>query len=215
MRTIGVLGVVLVIAVGLAGRARAQASGSESESESASGTGSGSASGFLPVSSLPRARPSGARLVGQGLAGGAIGALLGAASALLLNLAIGCDDGEGWVSGFSCDAGWGFAVATGALAAAPIGMVISLAISDAEREQHGDLWLAVAGAGLGVGIGGGIVATLVATTDEPTLSVAVGGLSGVLIAALASPLLYAGSRPDSAGQRPTLRVSPFGLSASF
>jgi hypothetical protein len=130
------------------------------------------------------------RLAGLAFGGGVIGALIGGAAAAIVNLVIGCRNGEGWLSGFTCEAGWGFALATGALLGAPIGEVISVA----RAGDGGSGWLAAGGAAIGLGVGGALVAVLTATTSEATLAVAVGGLLGEIVSTILVPVLWAASR---------------------
>lgn len=136
-----------------------------------------------------RRGPNFADLFGIGWLGQAAGALVGAGIGLSIAGGVGCDaSGQGWMSGYTCTAGYFYLATIGALIAMPIGTIVSLGIAVETSGAHYD-WV-------GETVLGTLLGWLPAILALP-IHLWTGQLSGPLVYAMAagaglSPLLGAG-----------------------
>lgn len=153
----------------------------------------------------PTPRPMGLdRLVLYALLGDVVGAGLGAIVATLIGLA-SCHGGEGWVSGFTCGAGIGYAASMGALVGAAVGAPISVAAVGGRRHLDGDGWAGLGGSMLALGAGAAVLALVQATTDQPTLATGLGAIVAVALGLVLGPVFYDLGRPARSGPHVALR----------
>lgn len=134
-------------------------------------------------------------LVLRAIPGELIGALPGGLIALVASFAQ-CENGEGWVSGFTCEAGVGFAVTIGAFAGVPLGAALGMHLAASDRGYEGNVGWAILAAYAGLAIGAGVSAIIIETMDTPTLGAAMGGITTVILSTLFASWAYrAGVRP--------------------
>lgn len=132
-----------------------------------------------------------------GVAIGALGGLLGAAIH-------GCQNGEGWLGGYTCFAGHGYAAALGALLAVPVGATVGVSLTAAASgypEQVGD---ALGGAMIGT-VPGALGLLTYAFTYELSLMF----LLSFAVPLGLSPLLSTAFYVDAAKRAPGFVITPF------
>lgn len=162
-----------------------------------------------------RGQPSFGLAFRHAILGEFVAALPGALIGLVVGLTT-CGNGEGWISGFTCFAGTGYAVTISAFAAAPLGAAVAIHHAYASRGAEGSFWAALGGAYAGAALGAGLSAIVIAAADEPTWAAITGGLLTAILAPVLGTLAYGATtstrRGDGALLAPVLDVSPEGAS---
>lgn len=132
-----------------------------------------------------------------GLAVGALGGLLGAA-------VHGCENGEGWLEGYTCFAGHGHAAAMGALIAMPVGTVTGIGVG-AAMSGYPEL--------VGDALGGALLGTLPGVMGLAsygfTYDLSLMFLLSFAVPAGLSPLISTAFYVDAAKRRPGFVMTPF------
>lgn len=211
-----IVGCVLAMTTGAAAQSWAPNSGWTSDSSPvvtpAPAVAQLAMSAAPPPRSVASVPTSLGRLVLAAFVGDLVGAAIGATVAVVVSLWTRCSGNEGWVSGFTCSAGYGYATALGALLGASLGAPISVAATGERRHAQGSGWAGLGGSMLGLALGSGVFGLLEGTTNQPTLATGVGAL-GVLLGMVLSAAFYDLGRP--APGAPTLRACGVGLAIDW
>lgn len=152
------------------------------------------------------------RLVLYAFVGEVVGAGIGAVLAMVASVAL-CHGNEGWLTGFTCGAGIGYAASMGAFVGAAVGAPASVAAAGARRHADGDGWAGLGGSALSLGAGVGIFGLIEASTDQPTLATAVGGVLSIVLGLVLPPVFYDLGRPRRAA--PTVAIRGLGLAVTW
>lgn len=164
---------------------------------------------IAPVAVRPLRPVTLARLTLGSFVGELLGALAGGGIALTAALVSPCNGGEGWVSGFTCAAGFGYATILGVALGGAIGAPIGVAVQGERRRARGDGWLGLLGSSVGLAVGLGTFTALELAMDQPTLASGVGGALALVLELLLTPIFYDLARPSADGPRIEARGSSF------
>lgn len=127
-----------------------------------------------------------------GLAVGALGGLLGAAIA-------GCDNDEGWLGGYTCFAGHGYAASLGALIGAPVGTAAGLLVATESMDLPSRGQATMFG-GVAAGLAPGLIGPLTYMfTTELSLMFLLSFAAPVGLSPLLATLLYVGEARHASG----------------
>ncbi|MCC6877770.1 MAG: hypothetical protein IT378_25900 [Sandaracinaceae bacterium] len=162
------------------------------------------------------ARPAFSELYWRALAGQAIGAAGGALIGLAIAAASGCTNDEGWLSGYSCQAGLGYAATIGALLAAPLGTATGIVLGGIALDRRRDAGEAYLFSALGMLPGALAFALTYASQDQLTMSFLLGALVAGGLSPLFGTLGYQGNQAPTArlALAPTPTPGGLGLAAS-
>jgi hypothetical protein len=164
----------------------------------------------VTVVTRPRRRAHAGNLLWNAVVGDVVGGAAGALLAVALAALPACRNGESqWLTGFNCASGFAFAAAIGGLVGATLGGPLGVLRIGGATEAGGDAGMALLAGGVGALTGGILTGILVDSLQQPTLALAIGGGTGVLLSTLLSVFLYDGSRPPRG--EPALVVRPMVL----
>ena len=122
---------------------------------------------------------------------------------LIVAAIAGCRGQEsGWLSGFTCSSGYGYAAAIGGLYGATLGSALGILRGGGAWHAGGDAGVPLLMSGIGALVGSIFAGVLVETTQQPTLSLIGGGALSVLFATVGGVIGYDASRPSLAEDRP-------------